>query len=181
MVVSAKTFEQLALEDSDNVWEMVCGQPRKKPGMTSNHNDVIEALGVALSTQLDRAQYRVRFNSGHLRRTPQNYFVPDVFVLPTAMREPFRDRQVLEIYDGPLPLVAEVWSPSTGDYDVETKLVEYQKRGDREIWLVHPFERTLRAWRRQPDGTYTKAFFDSGSIQPIAFPRVTIELATLFD
>ena len=25
----------------------------------------------------------------------------------------------LEVYDDPMPLVVEVWSPSTGDYDVD--------------------------------------------------------------
>jgi Uma2 family endonuclease len=54
----------------------------------------------------------------------------------------------LEIYDEPLPLVAEVWSPSTGGYDVLAKLPEYRRRGDTEIWLLHPYERTLTAWRR---------------------------------
>ena len=34
MVISAKTYEQVALEDGDEVWELACGILRKKPGMT---------------------------------------------------------------------------------------------------------------------------------------------------
>jgi Uma2 family endonuclease len=44
----------------------------------------------------------------------------------------------LELYVEPLPLVVEVWSPSTGQYDVDEKLPEYQRRGDLEIWRFHP-------------------------------------------
>jgi Uma2 family endonuclease len=87
----------------------------------------------------------------------------------------------LEVYEDPMPLVAEVWSPSTGDYDVEVKLREYQLRQDREIWRIHPYEQTLTAWRRQPDGTYSEAVYTSGSVQPVALPNVTIPLADLFE
>ncbi|MEP6871059.1 MAG: hypothetical protein ABI939_04320 [Anaerolineaceae bacterium] len=34
---------------------------------------------------------------------------------------------------GPLPFVAEVWLPSTGEYDVDEKFPQYQRRGDLEI------------------------------------------------
>ena len=90
-------------------------------------------------------------------------------------------RDVLEAYDAPLPLVIEVCCPSTGDYDVDTKLGEYQRRGDLEIWRIHPFDRTLTAWRRQPDGSYTESQYAGGTVQPVALPNVTIDLDTLFD
>ena len=79
-----------------------------------------------------------------------------------------------------MPLVVEVWSPSTGDYDVETKLQEYQRRGDLEIWRIHPYEQTLTAWRRQPDGSYTETLYRGGRVQPVALPNVTIDLDDLF-
>ena len=79
-----------------------------------------------------------------------------------------------------MPLVVEVWSPSTGDFDVAVKLREYQLRGDAEIWLVHPYDRTLTAWRRQTDGGYSETLYREGSIEPVALPGVRIELAALF-
>ena len=87
---------------------------------------------------------------------------------------------VLEVYAGPLPLVVEVWSPSTGDYDVEEKFPEYQRRGDEEIWCIHPYERTLHDWWRQPDGTYAETVFTGGKVQPVALPGVTVDLDALF-
>jgi len=153
MPVSERTYLQLALEDP-NQWELHCGNLRRKPAMTAAHNDIGFELAFRLRQQLDRSQYRVRHNSGHVRRSAENYYIPDVFVIPTDLFRPLRDlRNVLEAYDAPLPLVVEVWSPSTGDYDVDAKLPEYQRRGDLEIWRIHPFERTLIAWRRQPDGS----------------------------
>jgi Uma2 family endonuclease len=97
-----------------------------------------------------------------------------------ALVLPQLDQRTLEVYEDPLPLVVEVWSPSTGDYDVESKLVEYQRRGDLEIWLIHPYDHTLTAWRRQPDGSYAETRYDGGAVQPAALPDVTIDLDSLF-
>jgi Uma2 family endonuclease len=72
----------------------------------------------------------------------------------------------LEIYDEPLPLVA--------------KLPEYRRRGDTEIWLLHPYERTLTAWRRQTDGEYIESVYHGGVVLPMALPGVTVDLDALF-
>jgi Uma2 family endonuclease len=95
---------------------------------------------------------------------------------------PHRGRSdLLEAYEAPLPLVVEVWSPSTGEYDVDSKLPEYQRRGDLEIWRLQPYERTLTAWRRQPDGTYAETVCTGDTIRPIGLPGVAIDLDTLFE
>src|SRR5207245_1369382 len=86
----------------------------------------------------------------------------------------------LEVFTSPLPLVVEVWSPSTGEYDVESKLPEYQARGDLEIWRVHPFDQTLTAWVRQPDGSYSETVHRSGMVRPTAVAGVQIDLDALF-
>jgi Uma2 family endonuclease len=79
-----------------------------------------------------------------------------------------------------LPLVVEIWSPSTGDYDVDEKLPEYRRRGEQEIWRLHPFDRTLTVWRRQADGSYVETLHRGGTVSPAAFPWVTIDLGVLF-
>jgi Uma2 family endonuclease len=79
------------------------------------------------------------------------------------------------------PLVVEVWSRSTGDYDVEEKLADYQRRGDLEIWRIHPYERTLTAWRRLPDGSYEETIYRDGIVRPTALLGVEIDLTALFD
>jgi len=145
------------------------------------HNQAQILLAAQLIQQLDRRRFEVRSNSGHVRRSPENYFIPDVFVFPVELATEFGDKVVLEWYGTPLPLIVEIWSPSTADYDVNTKLVEYARRGDLEIWLIHPFDRTLTAWRRQSDGTYAEVSQTGGTVQPSALPNVTIDLEALFD
>lgn len=181
MPVSEATYCQLALEDVHGGWELYDGELRQKPGMTTEHNETMHTLGILLGSQLDRAAYRVRINSGRTRRSARNYFIPDVAVIPAALvRARLGHPQTLEAFDEPLPLVVEVWSRSTGDYDVSVKLAEYQRRGDLEIWYIHPYERTLTRWQRQENGSYTESLARSGPVRPMALPGVSVDLDQLF-
>jgi Uma2 family endonuclease len=180
--VTAEEYERIALADPSVKWELHRGRLREKPGMTWDHSDAITQLTVLLHQQLDRNEFRVHANHGRLRRETENYYIPDLIVIPLEMGRDLRGRRDrLEVFVDPLPLVVEAWSPSTGRYDMTSKLPEYQRRGDLEIWRLHPYERTLIAWRRQPDGTDEQITFTSGTVQPIALPNVTIDLAVLFD
>jgi Uma2 family endonuclease len=179
--MSEQKFLQLAMEEP-NQWELHCGQLRRKPAMTYEHNDLTDRLAFRLTAQVDPSLFVVRNAKGHVRRSAESYYIPDVYVIPIELTQTLRGRRdALEAYQAPLPLVIEVWSPSTGDYDVDSKLPEYRRRGDIEIWLIHPYDRTLTAWRRQPDGRYTESHHVRGTIQPAALPGVTIDLDTLFD
>ena len=177
-----EAFEQLALDDPDGKWELWCGVPRRKPAMTFEHNDIAELLSYLFQSQLDRGAYRVRSDKGHVRCPTQSYYIPDFFVIPASAFEPQRGHpERLEAYLEPLPLVVEIWSRSTGGYDQREKLGEYKRRSDLEIWLIHPYERTLTAWRHRPDGSYTETVYHGGAIQPVTLPNVTIPLDELFD
>ena len=179
---SGEAYERLALAEPDRKWELRDGVLREKPGMTAGHNWLEAQLGYKLMSQLDWSVFQVRVDAGRVRRPEATYFIPDVFVVPTAYVIPLMDQQdVLEVYDQPLPLVVEVWSRSTGEYDIEEKLAVYQQRGDLEIWRIHPYERTLTAWRRLPDGSYDETMHQEGVVCPTALPGVEIDLAALFD
>jgi Uma2 family endonuclease len=181
MSVSEQTYRQVALEDPSGHWELHCGKLRQKPAMTFEHSFQGDELYSMLNQQLNRAAYRARFNAARLQVSAERYYIPDLCVVPMDLITPHRRQSdELEAYESPLPLVVEIWSPSTGDYDIRTKLPEYQRRGDLEIWLIHPYDRTLTAWRRQPDGSYVETLHTGGSIQPVALPGVTIDLDTLF-
>jgi Uma2 family endonuclease len=180
MPVSEQTYRQLAWEDPDGHWELHHGCLRKKPDMTLDHNRIARDLYFTLRLQLDRTQFDVSVNMGQVRLSPETYYIPDVYVIPVELQEQLKGKRVLEAYDTPLPLVVEVWSPSTGDLDVETKLRDYQRGGDLEIWRIHPYEHTLTTWRRQPDGSYSETHHSGGTIQPMAVPNVTIDFDALF-
>lgn len=181
MGVSLATYEQVALEDGDTTWEYVCGQLREKPGMTQEHNDVAFYLAHALASQLDRAQFKVRNNSGRLETKSGNAYVPDVVVVPATESRAQSGSGQLETYTGPLPFVAEVWSRSTGAYDIDTKIPDYLARGDSVVWRVHPYDRAVRAWTRQPGGEYSVSEHTGGTVVIASLPGVSIDLAVLFD
>jgi Uma2 family endonuclease len=179
--ISNEAYERIALAEPDVKWELWDGVLREKPAMTDAHDWLTTKVGYFLLSQLDWSEYQVRVNSSRVRRPGSTYFIPDVFVLPTAYTAPFRNRSdLLSVFDPPLPLIVEVWSPSTGDYDIKEKLVVYQQRGDHEIWYFHPYEQTLTAWRRQPDGSYAETSYREGIVRPLALPGVEIDLALLF-
>lgn len=178
--ITEAEYQQIALADHERNWELLDGQLREKPAMTWAHDEVVIALSNLLYQQLDRRRFRVRVE-GRVRR-PGTIFRPDVSVVPTELGDEFRGRPgVLAIFSEPLPLVVEVWSRSTGDYVVDAKLPIYQRRGDLEIWRVHPYERTVTVWRRQADGSYIDHIYREGAIRPVALPDVTIELSRLFE
>lgn len=175
-------YENIVWADPDHTWELVDGRLREKPGMTFEHGDVSLELAYRLRSQIDRRLFRIAVGDWRLHWLTATILIPDIVVVPIGMTDEFRGQPGrLVIYSQPLPLVVEVWSRSTGDYDIETKIPIYQERGDLEIWRVHPYERTLTAWRRQPDGTYSQTLYREGTVTPATLPGVTIDLAELFD
>ena len=177
--ITEAEYRKLALED-DTKWELWDGVPREKPFMSIKHNRTASLLGHVLWGRLDWEHYEVRVNAPFARLSPRTYFVPDVAVIPTGYTTGANgDPSALDAYADPLPLVVEVWSPSTGNYDVGAKLRAYQERDDEEIWSIHPFDRTLTAWRRQPDGTYTVTVYHGGTVEIASLPGVAIDLDEL--
>src|SRR5205823_181196 len=105
MPVSEHTFLQVALEEP-NQWELHCGQLVRKPAMSAEHNHVEMELTRQLLQQLPKMDFEVRSGMGHLRRTSESYYIPDVFVVSTRDVRKLRGRSdTLEAYGNPLPLV----------------------------------------------------------------------------
>jgi Uma2 family endonuclease len=180
--MSEETYRQFALGDPQGQWELYRGQLREKPGMSVEHGDVMDNLLAFLFEQLDRNEYRIRTTHARLRRSADTYYVPDIAVIPTSVVQSLLEQPgSLDAYPEPLPLVVEIWSPSTGRYDINEKLPDYQQRGDLEIWYVHPYERTLTAWRRQSQGIYTNTVYRDGIVRPESLPGVAIDLDALFE
>lgn len=181
MRVTEDEYRRIALEDPDGKWELDCGVLRSKPAMTMQHNRLAWFAGHWIQNQLDPDQFEVRVDAGRIQRSPRHYYIPDMMVIPVALMEQFQgDYEALEAYAVSLPLVLEVWSRSTGQFDCDTKLPFYQQRGDAEIWFLHPIERTLTTWQRQPDGTYTESVYKGGVVRPVALPDVALDLDALF-
>jgi Uma2 family endonuclease len=178
--ITEEAFQRIVLAEPDRHWELHDGWLREKPGISWEHGRIVAFLSYLLQHQLDRAVFEVRINEGRVRRSPSSIYIPDIIVVPAVFGERFGGQPgLLAIFPDPLPLVVEVWSLSTGDYDVDAKIPEYQRRGDHEIWRVHPYERTLTAWRREPDGRYAETIYRGGIVTSSALPNVAIDLDEL--
>jgi Uma2 family endonuclease len=179
--MSEETYQEFALGDPQGQWELSRGQLREKPGMSVDHGVVTDNLLEFLYDQLDRSEYRIRSTHARLRRSADTYYVPDIAVIPTPVVQALLEQPgSLDAYPEPLPLVVEIWSPSTGRYDINEKLPDYQARGDLEIWYVHPYERTLTARRRRLDGSYTESVYRGGIVRPESLTGVEIDLDAPF-
>ena len=178
--MTEQDYEQFVLSGAEGLWELHDGVLVEKPGMSWEHVDTIAELVTVLRNQLDRRQFAAVAES-RVRRTTATILMPDVMVVPAAYMAQVRGRPgKLAIFPGPLPLVVEVWSASTGDYDVDTKIPVYMQRGDLEIWRIHPYERTVTSWVRQPDGSYRETVYRGGVVSLAALPGVEIDLDRLF-
>jgi hypothetical protein len=181
MGVSVETFRQVALEEDQGVWEWEHGRLLRRPRGTVLHNHQLSEFYRQVSLQLDDEQYSMRSNGGYVTLPGERYLVPDVFVLPSLYMDDFLDRpDDLEEYERRMPFIAEVWEEPTDEYDVETKFPAYKARGDLEIWRIHPREKSVIAWRRQQDGSYSESHYTGGRVPIESLPGVTIDLDRLF-
>jgi Uma2 family endonuclease len=178
--IDAATYERLAVHAGYRFVELRDGVLVEKPPVSFRHARTIERVGRDLRPQLNPDDYLVFVESSRLR-VGESYLVPDLVAIQTAVERVHfdRDPNQLAVYDEPVPLVVEVWSPSTGAYDLVGKLPLYQARADREIWFVHPVERTLTAWVRRDDGSYAELVYRGGVVKCSALPGVRIDLGAL--
>jgi Uma2 family endonuclease len=111
--ITEEAYQQFVLSGVEGSWELHDGRLVEKPGRSWKHGSVVTELITLFHQQLDRAEYHV-FSGLRVRRPAATVFLPDVMIVPTSYGDAIRDLPVLAIFSDPLPLVVEVWSPSTG-------------------------------------------------------------------
>ena len=114
--MSEQEYEAFVLSGVEGLWELHDGVLVEKPGMSWKHLDIVTEL--VLSSESTRSHQVPVFAEGRVRRPTDTIFLPDVMVLPAAIRPGHQDDPGLAIFSEPLILVVEVWSQSTGDYDL---------------------------------------------------------------
>jgi Uma2 family endonuclease len=72
--------------------------------------------------------------------------------------------------------LAEILSPTTAAYDRATKVPLYERAGVREVWLVHPTERTVMIYRLEGGRFAKPSLYKMEGKTPItSVPGVTID------
>jgi Uma2 family endonuclease len=181
MSVSQELYESVSVEDPEGRWELHEGKLREKPVMSYAHKEVMFEIGFQLGAQLDPDLFLVRSNAGRLRLAPDTVYIPDVFVIPrSAVGEMGANVPALDTYAEPARVVVEVWSPSTGEYDIDQKIPQYAVHGDREIWRVHPRERSIEVWVRAEGGSYSHQIQQGGTLSLRWLPGIRVDSDPIF-
>jgi Uma2 family endonuclease len=95
---------------------------------------------------------------------------PDIFVVLKGSRAEITDRRVV----GPPDWIIEVLSPSTADYDLETKRKLYRAHGVL-YWIVDPDNRTVTVWDSEQH-----VYSGNASIDMPLLPGLHLKLSELF-
>jgi len=95
---------------------------------------------------------------------------PDVFIVSDIRK---LDERGLR---GAPDWLAEILSPSTASHDQVVKLPAYERAGVREVWFVHPFDRTLTIYLLE-EGRYGRPTILelTGQTQLTAVPGVAVD------
>lgn len=78
--------------------------------------------------------------------------------------------------------IIEILSPSTASKDLKNKRALYERHGVRELWFVHPTDRTVMVLRIDGSGGYGRAlFFDAeDTVGSTILPGLTVAMGLVF-
>jgi len=151
---------------------------REPPGPSLSHQGIVSELcrqaGNALKDKPGRvyvAPFDIRLPAANEADDKIDTVVqPDVLIVCDPQRLDARGLR------GPPDWIAEVLSPSTARYDQVVKLPVYERAGAREVWLIHPIERTLVIYQLEVGHYGRPTILElKGQTRLTAVPGVTID------
>jgi len=151
---------------------------REPPSPTYAHQEVVGELYYQIAGALEGKSARVYIAPLDVRlpkSTEEDDLVdtvvqPDVFIVCDPRKVDTRGGR------GAPDWLAEVLSPSTANHDQAVKLPAYERAGVREVWLIHPIDRTVAIYKLEA-GCYGRAALAElkGKTGLTAVPGVTID------
>ena len=173
------TYADFCKWDDDERWELIDGVPYAMAPPSRFHQSICGNLGGQLwqflkgkPCKVYNAPIGVRLNAAASDNT---VLQPDIVVVC--------DHSKLDSAGiiGAPDMVVEVLSPSTARRDRLDKLLEYQKAGVREYWIVDPETRTLSAHLLE-NGKYTiYAYGDTATVAVSVLEGCEISLPEVFE
>jgi Uma2 family endonuclease len=151
---------------------------REPPAPAPSHQGIVVGLCSQIDTALKDKPYRVYVAPFDVRLPKSaehddqvdTVVQPDVLIICDLQKIDARGMR------GAPDWVAEVLSPYTASHDQVVKLPAYERAGVREVWLVHPIDRTLAIYQLEA-GRYGRARILElkGKTQIAAIPGITID------
>ena len=172
--VSEEEFYRAAGEDSD--WEYLDGRIVMHSPASDRHEDLFAFLMTLARAYLDAKQLGVVRGSRYPMRLDTKWSPePDLLVVRPGRRHLLGPRRL----EGPADLVIEIASDSDPGLDVREKLPRYRQAGIEEIWLVNPFEGTVRVETKVASG-YESRTLTAGRLACAVIPGFWIEVPWLW-
>ena len=167
-------FYREAGEDSD--WEYLDGRIVMHSPASDRHEDLFRFLMILVGGFLDeRGGGIIRGSRYPMRLDPRWSPEPDLLVVRSSRRHLLGKTRL----EGPADLVIEIASDSDPGLDVREKLPRYREAGIEEIWLVNPFEGTVRVETKVAPG-YESRTLTAGRLTSAVIPGFWIEVAWLW-
>jgi Uma2 family endonuclease len=172
--VSEEEFYREAGEDSD--WEYLDGRLVIHSPASDRHEDLFSFLMVLLRGYLDLRRIGLVRGSRYPMRLDARWSPePDLLVVRETRRHLLGQNRL----EGPADFVIEIAADSDPGLDLREKLPRYREAGIDEIWLVNPFERTLRVETKRPAG-YGSRTLAAGRLDSVVLPGFWIEVSWLW-
>jgi Uma2 family endonuclease len=140
-------------------YEIFDGSLLVSPAPHARHVRATTLLRDLLSEQRPPA-IRICENAGFIVHSRRSYFIPDLFVMPTAAFN--KDADLFD--QGDALLVIEVLSPSNPGNDLVLKRHYYATGGIRQYWIVDPMARTLTVLDLDGDTYVERAVVEPGQV-----------------
>lgn len=151
---------------------------REPPAPARIHQEVVGEIHRQIATTLKDKPWRVYLAPFDVRlpKTPEEDDQADTVVQPDVLIVCDLKKLDARGLRGAPDWVAEVLSPSTASHDEIVKVPAYERAGVREVWLVHPVDRTLRIYQLE-GGHYGRATLLElkGRVPITAIPGVTVD------
>jgi Uma2 family endonuclease len=172
--VSEEEFYRDAGEDSD--WEYLDGRLVMYSPASDRHEDLFSFLMTLVRGYVDGRRAGIVRGSRYPMRLDSKWSPePDLLVVRETKRHLLRANRL----EGAADLVIEIASESDPGLDLREKLPRYREAGIDEIWLVNPFEQSLRVDTRWPPG-YTSRTLTSGRLDSIVLTGFWLEVSWLW-
>jgi Uma2 family endonuclease len=171
--------DYLEWEDEPGRWELFNGEAVMLASAAPNHQRISRRLCDQFDAFLEGRDCEI-FPAIDVRLFPDDDETDDVLYVPDLTLVCDKDALDNRAYKGPPPLVVEILSPSTSNYDQWVKLANYQLAGVKEYWIVDPETRQMQVCLLR-DGKYVSTYYTAEDTVAVSvLPGCIIRLAEVF-